>query len=290
MKNKPILLLCPAFPKSGTTSLAWTLYTENLFFHFGHDKEPEYLHHLYCQNNNQYLDLSKFLSIKDYDIIFTQKNNSLNVSNYFTENLTIEKYCNYYLELWNNIKDTAFYGVSDFSQLYMNLPENFLIETVQYLSQHFTVKCIIIARDPINRLFSYCNMVWNNGETNFSSAKEFFYHCLDDPYYQNLYHDVREKYRRVFGKEFIMTIPMEELFDQNNDYMKKKLEKYLNIPDIHIEYDNKQLSQTYTSNLSEEDIQIAKDKLRRTYLYWFKKFERIPKGWYYENLNKLRPF
>jgi hypothetical protein len=288
--QKPLLLLCPAFPKSGTTSLAWTLYTENLFFHFGHDKEPQYLHHLYCQNNNQCSNLNKFLSIKDYDIIYTQKNNSLNVSNYFTENLSIEKYCEYYLELWNNIKDTAFYGVSDFSQLYLNLPEDFLIETIKYLSQYFTVKCIVIARDPINRLFSYSNMIWNNGETDCSSAKEFFHQCLDDSYYQNLYHDVREKYRKLFEREFMITIPMEELFDPNYEDTRKKLEEFLNVPKIYIDYQNKNLAQTYTSILNEEDIQIAKDKLRRTYLYWFKKFGRIPKGWYYENLNKLRPF
>lgn len=288
--SKPTFILCPAFAKSGTSSLYWTLYEKNFCIHFGHDKEPQYLTELYLNSYNNSIiksDIERLNSIYSQEVTFLPIQHDFRFS---PNPLSLESYCQYYLKLWDNVKG-LFYGVGDFSQMYHTLPENCLEEVRDYLSQHFTIKVILLARDPIRRLFSYSHMLMELGETNGLSAKEFFHQCLDDDYYKGLYFDVRDKYKRVFGEEEVITIAMEDLFDPECFDEKNRLINFLNLPPIHIDYSEKRLEQNYTEFLTEEDVEIAKKKFRGVYVAWFKKFGKLPKKWYNaEYWNKFDAF
>ena len=288
--SKPILLLCPAFPKSGTTTLAWTLYKKNFYMHFGHDKEPQYLTELYLNSHNDHITKS---NIEELNSIYNQKITYLPIENNFKFSpnpLSLENYCKYYLNLWDNVQG-LFYGVCDFSQTYHSLPEKFLEEVRDYLSQHFTIKVILLARDPIRRLFSYSHMLMELGETNGLSAREFFHQCLNDDYYKGLYFDVRDKYKLVFGEEEVITIAMEDLFDPECFDEKIRLEKFLDLPPLEINYNKRYINQDYKEFLTDEDIEIAKKKFRSVYMSWSRKFGKLPKEWYFAKYwNKFKPF
>ena len=89
------------------------------------------------------------------------------------------------LELPYSFNDYSHYiskGLLDFSQSYWLLSEDYLKEIKQSLS-HFNIKIILLYREPVQRLYSYCNMIcadWNCNDSSRELFDKYVYDCGRD--------------------------------------------------------------------------------------------------------------
>ena len=139
---KQTLVLCPGLPRSGSTSL-WTLLGLQGV------KEPQYLSVLANETDHP---------------------------SFYPASMR-ERFCNYMIGLnEQRLKlyppyslDTYFEYITqqpfDFSQSYWLLSEDYLKEIKQSLP-HFNIKIILLYREPVQRLYSYCNMICNGWSCN----------------------------------------------------------------------------------------------------------------------------
>lgn len=266
--GKPIFLFCPGVAKSSTTFLSKILI-QNKVFHYGYVKECSYLDFVYYGENN----LPKYYIGHPGYLENISKNSKYSYKN-FSKNYTIENYCEYYLDVYNQTQFVG--GVCDFSQSYNLLPEAFLNKVKYELEKFFVVKCILLFRDPIRRLYSFSNMLKSDDAKNF-----FLDHLIlnDFEFSPNYYQYVVEKFENIFSAKDIFISSMEELY--LNDTF-ELLKKFLNLKTIEvIEISkNNTFSKPYKQKLSEDDINFAKKKLYGNYEYWKNKFGSLPSKWH----------
>ena len=146
------LILCPGLPRSGSTSL-WRLLSSN----DGSVKEPHYLFGLYNFD-------STYPLLYPYEIVEEHKR-------YILERNKMR----FNLDLPYSFNDYTHYiskGLLDFSQSYWLLSEDYLKEIKQSLP-HFNIKIVLLYREPVQRLYSYCNMIYNDWNCN-GSPRELF--------------------------------------------------------------------------------------------------------------------
>ena len=151
-------------------------------------------------------------------------------------------------------------NASDFSQSYFLLPEDFLDEVNSKLKDYFDVKIILIYREPIRRLISYMGMLHSDANffgINLKDKRDLFVEYVNNPKFQSLYKDVKEKYERVF--ENVMCLTTEHFFLDRKK--QKKLTEFLEVPVIDI-LPNPQNVRNYNVQLSDEDLKLARYKLK----------------------------
>lgn len=271
--SKPIFLLCPGAAKSSTTFLSEILI-QNKVFHYGYAKECSYLDFVFYGENN----LPKYYIGHPGYLEKISKNSEYSYNDFdnFCKNYTIENYYKYYLDVYNQTQFVG--GVCDFSQSYNLLPENFLNEVKQELEKFFVVKCILLFRDPIRRLFSFSNMWCPNNAIGF-----FYENVMQDTlsFSANYYQNVIEKFENIFLPENIFISSMEEMYLYNTF---KSFDKFLSISNLKLNRINvsryNSYSKPYKQNLSEDDINFAKKKLYGNYEYWKNKFRSLPSKWH----------
>ena len=236
------LILCPGFPRSGTTSL-WNLLSCNNIIKRSNYKE---IHYLSLLHNN-------------YDSMYPSELIDPHVSYIISENekrgLSYPYNLNNYISYLNSYSNPT-----DFSQSYFLLPENFLHEVNKKLKDYFDVKIILIYREPIRRLISYMGMLHSDASffgINLKDKRDLFIEYINNPKLQSLYKDVKEKYERVF--ENVMCLTTEHFFlDQNRQ---KQLTEFLEVPVLNV-VPSPQNVRNYKVKLSDEDLKLARYKLK----------------------------
>jgi len=277
---KPLLVICPGLMKSGTTSLYHHFYT-SYYLHFGHGKEHYYLNTVYRNDRSCEHEFKKnFLSEKFFT--FRENHQFKSFEPYYKERI-LENYKNYFLEIseYYVSQKKMFYGVADFSQSYATLSLDDVKHFKDYISEYFDVRIIMMLRDPVKRLYSYCNMVAGKDK-----AKEYFYHILTDKleynYYSNLYFDFTSKWGFDFwGANHSKLFFYEKIFSNHDTQEFEKMNTFLGLPQHLINQQTYCIRGDYQNNLTEEDILFAKEKLRREYAHIHMIMGYLPDTWEY---------
>ena len=287
---KPKLLINVGTNHSATTPLYYTLSLSQRYCHCGHRKESHYLHLVENQGRWKY-EVEKFLETP-----YHYKNHPSRPPEFyrwivpgqlewfFRPPFSIDRYINYHLTHWENIKH-EYQSCGDFSNNNAALSEEFLQEIKPKLLEYFDVKCIIIMRDPIRRMYSL------------SKRNDKFLNKLINPIYDDLkeyqasrysdYAGICRKWSRVWGPRFF-PIVMEEFWE---DPM--QLSKFLEFPITRV-YENvfwpemgaKATKHAFLNDqwsvkeeMSEYSLNVAKKKMNHIYQEFKAYFGYIPSAW-----------
>ena len=195
------IVLCPGMPRSGTTSLSRLI--PNIV-----RKEPQYLFGLY-----------NFESC--YPELYPEEVVDTHIKFILNENKTILNLGTPYS--FNDYSKYISKNTYDFSQTTWLLTEQQLTEIKNSLSQ-FNIKIILMFREPVSRLWSYCNMICEDWNTN-KSAKELF-----DEYISkcDIYVDIFDKFKNVFDE--VLCLSTEKFFGSQEEC--DKLTDFLEIDRI----------------------------------------------------------
>lgn len=277
---KPLLVICPGLMKSGTSSLYFHFY-QSYLLHFGHGKEHYYLNNIYQENYSCEKQFkNNFLTEKFFT--FKEHHEFKSFEPYYRER-TLENYKNYFLEIYEYYvsKKQMFYGVADFSQSYQSLSLDQIKHFRDYITEYFDVKIIRMLRDPIQRLYSYCNMVVGK-----EKAKEHFYHLLSDQQEYQYYSKINSTFIKNWSSDLWGTLNSsifiyEEIFKGDTDCELKNLHEFLNLPYLPIDKSSIKIKGEYANKLTKEDIAFAKEKLRQEYASFHRTQKVIPSQWEY---------
>ena len=226
------IVLCPGMPRSGTTSLS------RLIPNITH-KEPQYLFGLYDFNSC-------------YPELYPEEVVDTHIKFIFNENRTILNLDTPYS--FNDYSKYISKNTYDFSQTTWLLTEQQLTEIKNSLSQ-FNIKIILMFREPVSRLWSYCNMICQDWTTN-NSPKQLF-----DEYVTkcDIYVDIFNKFNNVFDE--VLCISTEKFFGSQEEC--DKLTDFLEIDKIVMtnEFSN---SIDYDT-LDESELQTYQGLLKKSY-------------------------
>ena len=195
------IVLCPGMPRSGTTSLSRLI--PNVL-----NKEPQYLFGLYNFS-------SCYPELYPEDVVNTHINFILD-QNKQELNLDVPYSFDDYSSYISQYK-------YDFSQSTWLLTEEQLIEIKNSLSK-FNIKIILMFREPVDRLWSYCNMIcqdWNTTSTPKQLFDEYVTKC-------DIYVDIFNKFNNVFDE--VLCLSTEKFFGSQEEC--DKLTNFLEIDKI----------------------------------------------------------
>jgi len=195
------IVLCPGMPRSGTTSLSRLI--PNVV-----NKEPQYLFGLYNFS-------SCYPELYPEDVVNTHINFILD-QNKQELNLDVPYSFDDYSSYISQYK-------YDFSQSTWLLTEEQLIEIKNSLSK-FNIKIILMFREPVDRLWSYCNMIcqdWNTSSTPKQLFDEYVTKC-------DIYVDIFNKFNNVFDE--VLCLSTEKFFGSQEEC--DKLTNFLEIDKI----------------------------------------------------------
>ena len=195
------IVLCPGMPRSGTTSLSRLI--PNIV-----NKEPQYLFGLYNFS-------SCYPELYPEDVVNTHINFILD-QNKQELNLDVPYSFDDYSSYISQYK-------YDFSQSTWLLTEEQLIEIKNSLSK-LNIKIILMFREPVSRLWSYCNMIcqdWNTSSTPKQLFDEYVTKC-------DIYVDIFNKFNNVFDE--VLCLSTEKFFGSQEEC--DKLTNFLEIDKI----------------------------------------------------------
>ena len=244
ISSKQSLILCPGLPRSGTTSL-WHMLREAKIFDIS-CKEPHFLSVL----SDDKTDLPTFFP-KEFKNRYHQYVYDLN-----------RKYINinppYTLDVYKKYIEKSQY---DFSQSYWYISEDYLREIKESLLD-FDIKIILLYREPVQRLYSFCNLVCKDWDLDFSPI-ELYYKFLNSDDSRFLYPYLYHKYANVFEK--IICLKTETFFDSREE--QERLLNFLELPLVNLKsvYTNQS---NVCNELSVNDINIGKQKLKPSYDFY----------------------
>ena len=226
----------------GTTPFYYTLALDNKYCHAGHQKENTYLKLLayrptkFWDNPNTRLNHDIFIAAcrrqmsPQHPWIQMVDNSIALDDDLYAPPYSLDRYVDYYRKLYEKTKST-YHAVADFSNYNIRLPEDFLVELRDKLSPYFDIRVTFQFRDPISRYFSEIGTMKGKDHRNnfkkYLTTKKIKEHAY---YVQNI-----QKFERVFGKDRVMPIIMEEFWrDKKNT---EKLSEFLQYP-IHTIHEN----------------------------------------------------
>ena len=303
---------------SATTPFYFTLAKQQKYCHSGHQKEMGYLKLMGKKSETDisiYKGTLRQRSKPDVAWIKMVDNREF-VSKEETEELlkppyTIDKYIDYYLGLHEKTKGT-YQAVADFTNYNFELPEEFLIEWRDKMSQYFNVKVTFQFRDPIRRYFSEVgkfiqgklilpgfdsHKIKHNAYVKSKQHIKLFRHYISSyPIFPPAYYTQNiEKFKRVFGEERVMPIIMEQFWNpERKTEQCERLSDFLNhkITYIHENayYPDKGsqaphyegLKDQWNSDFEDMTPQLyewAKQYLGFAYSDWEKCYETLPEEW-----------
>ena len=226
------IVICPGMPRSGTTSLSRLI--PNVL-----NKEPQYLFGLY-NFSSCYPELYPEVVVDTHTkFILDQNKQELNLDVPYSFN----DYSSYISEY-----------KYDFSQSTWLLTEEQLIEIKNSLS-NFNIKIILMFREPVSRLWSYCNMICEDWNTN-STPKQLF-----DEYVTkcDIYVDIFNKFNNVFDE--VICLSTEKFFGSQEEC--DKLTDFLEIDKIVMT--NEFSNNIDYESLDENEIQTYQGLLKKSY-------------------------
>ena len=139
---------------SASTPLYKTLVSTNKVVCKNIAKEPNILSYIFSKNNDW-----ENVMLEKYN--HSRKKGKKGYEIFLQSNLTIDYYIEWLLYRCNN----EYLGVSDFSNPYTTFHSEIIGKFAEKFKKHFTVKVLIICRDPVSRLFSHLNSISNTGHS-----------------------------------------------------------------------------------------------------------------------------
>ena len=285
------LWLTAGIQYAATSPLAYTLQIANKYCHGGHRKENKYLYTLdkvqpiqrrwtyykrtqkiankqsYIGKNNYHLDDNSFIGkVASY----------VNLQDVWTAPNTIDKYIQYYYNVWDIVKD-EYQSVANYDNIIGELSYEFFDKYHYTLSSHFNIKVGIIVRDPVRRSWAE------------ESDKLKHYNEPRDWSFSNRYFEIYDKLSKYFTTQFIV---MEELWEGDGEE-KEKLSKYINYPikDLyknafspdrgHLQVDVPGLMDQCLKQpeLTEEEYYKGRKVFSGVYDEWIRRFGKLPLHW-----------
>lgn len=226
------IVLCPGMPRSGTTSLSRLI--PNIV-----NKEPQYLFGLY-NFSSCYPELYPEVVVNTHTkFILDQNKQELNLDVPYS----FDDYSSY-------ISQYKY----DFSQSTWLLTEEQLIEIKNSLSK-FNIKIILMFREPVDRLWSYCNMIcqdWNTSSTPKQLFDEYVTKC-------DIYVDIFNKFNNVFDE--VLCLSTEKFFGSQEEC--DKLTNFLEIDKIVMT--NEFSNNIDYESLDENEIETYQGLLKKSY-------------------------
>ena len=226
------IVICPGMPRSGTTSLSRLI--PNILH-----KQPQYLFGLY-NFSSCYPELYPEDVVDTHiKFILDQNKQELNLDVPYS----FDGYSSYISE----------YNY-DFSQSTWLLTEEQLIEIKNSLSK-FNIKIILMFREPVSRLWSYCNMIcqdWNTSSTPKQLFDEYVTKC-------DIYVDIFNKFNNVFDE--VLCLSTEKFFGSQEEC--DKLTDFLGIDKIVMI--NELSNNLNYDTLSQDEIQTYQGLLKKSY-------------------------
>ena len=225
------IVICPGMPRSGTTSLS-RLIANDVY------KEPQYLFGLYDFDSC-------------YPELYPEEVVNTHVKFILRENRT-----NLNLDIPYSFEDYSTYiskNTYDFSQTTWLLTEQQLIDIKKSLSQ-FNIKIILMFREPVSRLWSYCNMICDDWNTR--SPKQLF-----DEYITkcDIYVDIFDKFNNVFDD--VLCLSTEKFFGSQEEC--NKLTDFLEIDRIVMV--NKVSNDYDYSKFNQDELKKYQELLKKSY-------------------------
>ena len=279
---KPKLLINAGYPSTGTTSLYYTLWS-NKYGHGGHWKENEYLMfiqspHLFETRNKIHKNRKKFGEGVERpwalpDSIFM--NYHTPILPYVVGEFKIEKYIDYYLGLWEKIRDN-YQSMLDFSNAEHPYSKKFMLSIREKLIKNFDIKIVMALRDPIHRLWSFSNRrsLTQGGEPQ-SWMKKYF----DDP--NMSYTEKYKKYVSVWGEDNVKVIINENFYAGDtqplSDFLNYNILPTFN--QINHLFDIKHKVYNNWSKIDKETWKDAFENMSWVYDEFEKTFGYIPDQW-----------
>ncbi len=271
-------------------------YTLKNYCHVGHQREMGYLKLIHKKSNiSNYKQILRERSVEDIEELLKPP-------------YTIDKYIDYYLKL---DKGTC-HAVGDFTNYNFELPEEFLIEWRDKMSQHFNVRVTFQFRDPIRRYFSEVgkfiqhqhilsgfdsHKIKHNAYVKSKQHIKLFRHYLSScPIFPPAYYTQNiQKFVRVFGQDKVLPIIMEQFWNpERKKEQCERLSRFLDyeITDIHenVYYPDRGSKAPHTEGLKDqygsdfEDMtpelyEWSKQYLGFVYSDWEKCYETLPEEW-----------
>ena len=244
LKTSNKIVLCPGLPRSGTTSL-WHMLKKAKFLN-APCKEPHFLTVLSDEKTDSPTFFPKEFKNRYHQYVYELNREKLNINPPYT----LDSYTRY-------IQEYSY----DFSQSYWYISEDYLREIKKSLFD-LDIKIILLYREPVQRLFSFCNLVCNEWNLNYS-PKKLFYKFLDSDNCSNLYPHLYHKYVSVFDN--VICFKTETFFNSRNE--QERLLEFLDLPPTELERIYLNQSNSY-NQLSERDIVIGKEKLKQSYDFY----------------------
>ena len=322
MTKIPFLLFC-GWGHAASTPFYYTL-ADNMYCHGGHIKEPSYLPNM---EQYEYFDRPMWEYNSDpYERILGPDTPNvppeLNhhspyndfpeefIQDWIAEPPNIEKYIDYYLIHWRNVKHD-YHAVADFSNCNGWLREPFLDKYIPKLEEYFDIKVIFVARDPVRRSYSdfsakftgNCNSsdwikkgMFNPGmkmkKERYDSVGELFVEELNSSVETFHYVDFYRKFKKYVPT---LQIVMEDFWEPNNfKEQTNTLSKFLDYPIVKIhenafwpeagenapKYDFlKDQWGSVRKPLTKELYDYGREQLDPVYSQWEDEFGSLPSSW-----------
>ena len=244
LKISKQLVLCPGLPRSGTTSL-WHMLSDANFFTIP-CKEPHFLTVLSGDETDSPTFFPKEYKDRYHQYVYESNKQYININPPYS------------LELYKNYIQEYPY---DFSQSYWYISENFLKEVNKELYD-YDIKIILLYREPVKRLYSFCNLVCHEWDLDFSPI-ELYHKFLNSDDNRFLYPHLYNKYANVFDN--VICLKTETFF--NSKVEQERLLDFLNLPLIELRSLNINQS-NMCKELSDDDIAIGKERMKPSYDFY----------------------
>ena len=190
---------------SATSPLWRTLQDDTKYLHTGHRKKT---HWLWILRNQDSSVEKKFLMTPEsslqasrQQLKFTKQEEDY----FFSLPTSIEKYIEYYKKHWEYL-DGQYKSLGDFCNKMTVANEEYLCYLRDKLSEHFDIKITLIFRDPVRK-------IWSQAGTQRSKI----YNTKGGIRQSSLYGKVYEKYVRVFGKDRVLPMVMERIWEDPSE-------------------------------------------------------------------------
>ncbi len=244
LKTRNKIVICPGLPRSGTTSL-WHMLKRAKFLN-SPCKEPHFLTVLSDDKTDLPTFFPKEFKNRYHQYVYELNREKLNVNPPYT----LDSYK-------RHIQKYSY----DFSQSYWYISEDYLREIKKSLYD-IDIKIILLYREPVQRLYSFCNLLCNEWNLNLSPIK-LYHQFLDSDDCRHLYPYLYRKYVSVFDN--VICLKTETFFDSKDE--QERLLEFLDLPST--ELDRIYLNESNSRNLlSESDIAIGKEKLKQSYDFY----------------------
>ena len=256
MKTPLLLNIGTCF--SASSPFHYTLGLDNKYCHTGHTKEHQYLYIMQVgkkawgrrnakrkreKRRREEFTEGGYLAKPDY---LTGKHPKIRdgmtgdqIDGFFRDGKTLHGYIQYYEALWNLIKD-EYASCGDFSNQHFQLNEEFMMGIKDELLEHFDMKFTVVFRDPIRRLFSSCSKTCQHAtghrvldeREDLVNPIEYLKFCSEGAVEENArYSETIHKFRRVWGKDKVHMVIMEEMWNPDTQpKCLKELSDFLEFP------------------------------------------------------------